>query len=78
MRIGKTKVLRVVIVEDEILVAMGFAYMVRELGHIVVAVATRLNQAIAFAESAEIVLVKPHGIQEFQSALNNVTEVPTR
>ena len=46
------------------LVAMGLAYMVRELGHMVIAVARHLIKATALVKSAENVLVKP---MEFSS-----------
>jgi hypothetical protein len=61
---GKAEVLRIVIIEDEMLVAVGLAYMVRELGHIVIPISTGLIQATALVKSAENVLVKP---MEFSS-----------
>ena len=54
MPTGNTRILRIFIAEDEILVAMAIEDMVRELGHIVTAVATRLDQAITLAASGEI------------------------
>lgn len=123
MPIGETKALRILIVEDEILVAMNLEDMLGEIGHSVIAIATRITQASAMATSSEIdlaildlnlagsltfpvaeilrqreipfmfatgygsqgmtekyrnevVLVKPHGIHELQSAIDNVTSVP--
>lgn len=54
MPLGETKGLRILIVEDEILVAMNVEDMVVELRHTVAAVATRLNQALTLAASSEI------------------------
>lgn len=123
MPIGETRALRILIVEDEILVAMNLEDMLGELGHNVVSIATRITQASALASSSEIdlaildlnlsgvlsfpvadmlrqrripfmfatgygsqgmtenyrdevVMVKPYGLHELQSAINNVISVP--
>lgn len=122
MPIGETRALRILIVEDEILVAMNLEDMLGELGHNVVSIATRITQASALASSSEIdlaildlnlsgvlsfpvadmlrqrripfmfatgygsqgmtenyrdevVMVKPYGLHELQSAINNVISV---
>lgn len=54
MPIGETKALRILIVEDEILVAMNLEDMLGELGHNVVEIATRITQASAMAASSKI------------------------
>lgn len=123
MPIGETRALRILIVEDEILVAMNLEDMLGELGHNVVSIATHITQASALASSSEIdlaildlnlsgvlsfpvadmlrqrripfmfatgygsqgmtenyrdevVMVKPYGLHELQSAINNVISVP--
>ena len=123
MPIGETRALRILIVEDEILVAMNLEDMLGELGHNVVSIATRITQASALASSSEIdlaildlnlsgvlsfpvadmlrqrripfmfatgygsqgmtenyrdevVMVKPYGLHELQSAIKNVISVP--
>jgi CheY-like chemotaxis protein len=117
---GETKARRVLIVEDEILLAMNLEDMLAELGHNVVAMATRMPEAMTLAANsdidlaildlnllgalsfpvaeilrargvpflfatgygsqglteeyrAELVLAKPYGIGELESALNKVT-----
>ncbi len=50
----ETKTWRVLIVEDEMLLAMNLEDMLQELGHEVVAVATRIPQALTFASSSDI------------------------
>lgn len=122
MPIGETRALRILIVEDEILVAMNLEDMLGELGHNVVSIATHITQASALASSSEIdlaildlnlsgvlsfpvadmlrqrripfmfatgygsqgmtenyrdevVMVKPYGLHELQSAINNVISV---
>ncbi len=50
----ETKIWRVLIVEDEMLLAMNLEDMLQELGHEVVAVATRIPQALTFASSSDI------------------------
>ncbi|MBB6411966.1 response regulator [Mesorhizobium sangaii] len=42
------------IVEDESLVAMDLEYLLTEMGHIVVEVATRVREAMEFARDSEI------------------------
>ena len=54
MPFRETRVLKILIVEDEILVALNLEDMMVELGHQVIAVATRLNQAIDLATNSEI------------------------
>jgi DNA-binding response OmpR family regulator len=48
------KAWRVLIVEDEMLLAMNLEDMLQELGHEVVAVATRIPQALTLAANSEI------------------------
>jgi CheY-like chemotaxis protein len=51
---GKSKARRILIVEDEILLAMNLEDMLVELGHDVVAVATRMPEALTLAANSEI------------------------
>lgn len=51
---GETKARRILIVEDEILLAMNLEDMLVELGHNVVAVATRMPEAMTLAADSEI------------------------
>ena len=46
--------LRILVVEDEMTIALLVEDMLRDLGHEVVGLATRLHQAIQMAESADI------------------------
>lgn len=50
---GNSEARRVLIVEDEPLLAMNIEDMLTELGHLVVATATRVDKALTFAESSE-------------------------
>lgn len=50
---GNYEARRVLIVEDEPLLAMNIEDMLTELGHLVVATATRVDKALTFAESSE-------------------------
>ena len=52
MTAGKAK--RVLIVEDEFLVAMELEFMLEELGHRVIKVVTGLIEAIGIAQTADI------------------------
>jgi CheY-like chemotaxis protein len=51
---GKSKARRILIVEDEILLAMNLEDMLVELGHDVVAVATRIPEAMTLAANSDI------------------------
>ena len=53
MQTSLTSALRVFIVEDEMLLAMNLEDMLQELGHEVVAVASRIPQALAMATDAD-------------------------
>lgn len=53
MNAGQTVRLRVMIVEDEVIIAMDLAAMMRELGHEVVKLANRVDTGAAFATSGE-------------------------
>ena len=50
---GNFEARRVLIVEDEPLLAMNIEDMLTELGHLVVATATRVDKALTFAEGIE-------------------------
>ncbi len=54
MSIYKTDARRILIVEDEMLVAMNLEDMLQELGHEVVAVAARIPQALTLASNSDI------------------------
>lgn len=54
MQIGPVEVRRILVVEDEMLLAMNLEDMLVEMGHTVVGVATRISQAVAMAECSEI------------------------
>lgn len=54
MPIGETKALRVLIVEDEVLLAMTLEDALEGLGHIVAGVATRMPDALLMAANSEI------------------------
>ena len=45
---------RILVVEDEMLIAMNFEELLAELGHTVIAVATRLPQALTLAADSDI------------------------
>ena len=51
---GNTVARRVLIVEDEPLLAMNLEHMLTDVGHLVVATATRINKALPLAECSEI------------------------
>jgi len=51
---GKTEARRILIVEDEMLVAMHLEDVLVEMGHRVVALASRLDKAIALANEGDI------------------------
>ena len=53
MPIGQNSVRRFLVVEDEVLVALNLEDMLVDLGHTVVAVAARVPQALALAESSD-------------------------
>jgi DNA-binding response OmpR family regulator len=53
MQISRASALRIFIVEDEMLLAMNLEDMVNELGHEVVAVASRISQALTIAANAD-------------------------
>lgn len=53
MQTSLTSALRVFIVEDEMLLAMNLEDMLQELGHEVVAVASRIPQALVVAADAD-------------------------
>lgn len=50
---GNFEARRVLIVEDEPILAMNIEDMLTELGHLVVATATRVDKALTFAEGSE-------------------------
>jgi DNA-binding response OmpR family regulator len=54
MPIGEIRARRVLIVEDEMLLALNLEDMLVELGHNVIAVATRITQALTLAAESEI------------------------
>lgn len=54
MSIYKTDARRILIVEDEMLLAMNLEDMLQELGHEVVAVAARIPQALTLASNSDI------------------------
>lgn len=54
MQIGPVEMRRILVVEDEMLLAMNLEDMLVEMGHTVVGVATRISQAVAMAECSEI------------------------
>lgn len=54
MPIGKTKARRILIVEDEMLLAINLEDMLHELGHDVVAIAARIPQALSLAANSDI------------------------
>jgi DNA-binding response OmpR family regulator len=54
MPTGEIRARRVLIVEDEMLLAMNLEDMLVELGHNVIAVATRITQALTLAAESEI------------------------
>ena len=54
MPTGEFKAKRILIVEDEILLAMNLEDMLIELGHNVIAVATRMSDAISLAADGDI------------------------
>ncbi len=54
MQLGQIESRRILIVEDEMLIAMNMEDMLANLGHTVVYVATRLPQELAIADSSEI------------------------
>lgn len=54
MQLGRSEAKRILIVEDEMLLAMNLEDMLAEMGHTVVALATRLSQALDLASSSEI------------------------
>jgi CheY-like chemotaxis protein len=54
MSIGRTEARRILIVEDEMLLAMNLQDLLMELGHTVIAVATRLPQALALATDSDV------------------------
>ena len=54
MPIGRNKARRFLVVEDEVLLALNLEDMLVALGHTVVAVAARIPQALALAESSDI------------------------
>ena len=51
---GTVKARRVLIVEDEILLAMNLQDMLFQLGHVVTGVATRVDKALALARDGDI------------------------
>jgi DNA-binding response OmpR family regulator len=50
---GKSVARRVLIVEDEPLLAMNMEDMLTELGHFVIATATRIDKALSLADGSE-------------------------
>ena len=54
MSIYKTRARRILIVEDEMLLAMNLEDMLLELGHAVVAIAARIPQALTLAANSDI------------------------
>jgi CheY-like chemotaxis protein len=54
MLIGESKSRRILIVEDEMLIALNLEDMLVQLGHIVVAMATRTPEALKLAAESDI------------------------
>lgn len=54
MTAGPSGSLRVMIVEDEAIIALNLADMLADLGHVVVKVANRINIAMEFAVSGQL------------------------
>lgn len=54
MQAGQIELRRILIVEDEMILAMNLEDMLVELGHTVVAIATRIKDALDLAQSCEI------------------------
>ena len=50
---GNSKARRVLVVEDEPILAMNIEDMLTELGHLVTATATRIDKALSLAEGGE-------------------------
>ena len=54
MQVGDSKSRRILIVEDEMLIALNLEDMLVELGHTVVATATRITEALKLAAESTI------------------------
>jgi CheY-like chemotaxis protein len=54
MQVGQIELRRILIVEDEMILALNLEDMLMELGHTVVAIATRIRDAIDLAKSCDI------------------------
>ncbi len=54
MHVGQIELRRILIVEDEMILALNLEDMLMELGHTVVAIATRIKDAIDLAKSCDI------------------------
>ena len=73
MPAGLSDSLKVMIVEDEAVIALDLAGMMEDLGHVVVKIASRLDIGIEFAGSGQLDLaildMNVHGVLSFPIAL---------